>query len=242
MRQVREILLQRSGMEMETNPLDAHVLLLYMRVVSSFAGVSVLVGFRLASEALILTRQMFTDSLRLLELSRRGPNRSALILEMIYENLREWENLDKKARNLGATPEGDSRVVDHVAKQREEVEAYRRRHQLKERERFRSEKQLADEHGRLDEYMDFEFTHRIVHQPFISQLGRLEKGPEQDRIHLQTIDDRQLANVCAIAMTSALHAHKAAATIFGWLEPPQEQIDSLFMEIEKVFASGSDRS
>ncbi len=46
--------------------------------------------------------------------------------------------------------------------------------------------------------------------------------------------------LAAFAMTSALHAHKAVASIFAWTETLPEEIDRLLEEIQE-FAS-SDQS
>ena len=164
MRRIQEILLRHEGQFVQTTPIDAYVLITYWRIVSLLQGVRLLLGARLPEEAFILSRQMFTDSLQLMEIARRGPDRASLILGELNRTLTEWEDLERQALSLGDRDESDVRVLEHVAKKRKEIEGVRRRKGIGQLGRFRSEKQLATDHGRLDEYIDFEFAHRIVHR------------------------------------------------------------------------------
>ena len=241
-RRVQEFLLQRGGIEMKSSFLDTRLLLLYMRVVSLYKGVVVLLEARLAAEALILIREMLIDSLHLMELaSREASSREALILYELNETLTQWQNLEKKKRSMREGAEKDARLLDYVQSQKKEIENYRRLNRVGKL-KYGSVKQLLEEHGRTDEYVDFEFVQAVVHRPFIAQLGREERDSQLHRIHLHDPDDRNLVNAGALAMTSALHARKAISSIFGWTDTPPEQIDSLLAKIKVLPAEAPDES
>lgn len=238
MRRVREILLgHHEGEVMETTLVDAHVLMMYSRIRSLLEGVCVLLDARLPEEAIILGREMFTDSLHLMEIASRGPDRARLILRLANDTLTEMENLERQALSLRMRNKGHvEKVLDYVAKERKKIEGYRLRHGIGPPESLRHEKQLATDHGRLDEYLDFQFAHRMVHRAHMAQAGRTRRrDAEVVGIYLRNPDDDFIAAVSAFVMTSALHAHKAVASIFAWTETQPQDIDGLVAEIEQLF-------
>lgn len=237
MRRVREIVLgHHEGEVMQMAPVDAYVLMMYSRIRSLLEGVCVLLNARLPEEAIILGREMFTDSLHLMEIASRGADRPSLILGLVSKTLTEIENLERKALGLGERDERHVRgVLAHVAKRRKEIDGYRRRHGIGQLEKLSQEKQLAKEHGRLGEYLDFEFAHRMVHVAEIAQAGRtFKRDTEVLGIYLRNPDDDSLVAASAFVMTSALHAHKAVASIFAWTETLPEEIDQLLEEIREL--------
>jgi hypothetical protein len=236
MRRVREIVLgHHEGEVMEMTPVDAYVLMMYSRIRSLLQGVCVLLNDRLPEEAIILGREMFTDSLNLMEIASREADRASL-LGLISGDCNEWEKLDCQALSLGERDERDVSVLEHVAKRRKEIEGYRQRHGIGPLKTLRQQKQLAKDHGRLGEYLDFVFAHRMVHRPGIAQAGRtLKRDTEVLAMHLRNPDPDSLAPASAFVMTSALHAHKAVASIFAWTETLPEQIDRLLEEIRELF-------
>jgi hypothetical protein len=238
MRRVREIVLgHHVGVVIETTPADARVLRMYWRIASLLEGACLLLDARLPEEAIMLGREMFTDSLHLMEIASRGPNRAPLILGLASKALGELENLGRQARSLGVENQrGMEEIQDHVAKERKKIEGYRLRHGIGALETLRHEKQLATEHGRLGEYLDFEFAHRMVHVPDIAQAGRTRKrDAEVVEFQLRNPDDEFIARVSAFIMQSALHAHKAVASVFDWTDPSREDIDRVLTEIEQLF-------
>jgi hypothetical protein len=236
MRRVREIVLgHHEGEVVEMTPVDAYVLMMYSRIRSLLQGVCVLLNDRLPEEAIILGREMFTDSLNLMEIASREADRASLILGLISGDCSEWEKLDCQALSLGERDESDVRVHEHVAKRRKEIEGYRQRHGIGPLKTLRQEKQLAKNHGRLGEYLDFVFAHRMVHRPGIAQAGRtLKRDTEVLAVHLRNPDPDSLAAASPFVMTSALHAHKAVASIFAWTETLPEEIDRLLEEIREL--------
>lgn len=237
MGRVREIVLgHHEGEVIQTTPVAAHVLVMYSRIRSLLEGVCVLLDARLPEEATILGREMFTDSLYLMEIARREADREALILGLVSKTLIEIENLERQALSLGESDERHvSKVLEHVAKRREKIDDYRRRHGIGGLKTLRHEKQLAKQHGRLGEYLDFEYAHRMVHVAEIAQVGRTRRtNTEVVGIYLRNPDEDFVAAASGFVMTSALHAHKAVASIFGWTETVPEEIDRLLEEIREL--------
>lgn len=238
MRRVREIVLGHEGEVMKVTGLDAYVVMMYSRIRSLLQGVYVLLNDRLPEEATILGREMFTDSLYLMEIASREADRASLILGLRNRTLTEMEKLERQARSLGERDEPDVRVLEHVAKGRKNIEACRQRHGIGELGTLRDQKQLARDHGRLGEYLDFQYAHRMVHVAEIAQVGRTRRrDTEVVGMYLRNADPDFRAAVSAFAMTSALHAHKAVASILAWTEIPPEEIDGLLEEIRELFAA-----
>jgi hypothetical protein len=238
MQRVRKMVLgHHEGEVIETTPVGWHVLMMYSRIRSLLEGACILLDARLPEEAIILGRQMFTDSLYLMEAARREPDRAALILGLANDTLTELENLERQALSLGLRDKSHVEgVLDRVRKRRKQIDGYRERHGIGRFERFRDEKQLAKDHGRLDEYLDFQFAHRMVHRADVAQAGRTRRrGKEVVGIYLRNPDDDFHAAVSTFIMSSAVYAHKAAASIFGWMETSAEEMDQVLAEIEQLF-------
>ena len=233
MRRVREIVLEHHEREvLEVTPVDAHILMMYSRIRSLLEGSCVLLREGLPQEAMFLGRAMFTDSLQLMEIVSGEANRAALVLELVSKTLTEWEDLERQAVNLGESDEPDLRVLDYVAQRRKQIAGYQRRHGIGPFKKLDDEKQLARKHGRLSEYIDFAFSHRMVHRADMAQSGRIiEMDNEVLGMHLRNPDDNFLAGVFGFVMTSALHAHKAVAQIFAWTETEPQEIDRMLADI-----------
>lgn len=236
MGKVRQIVLGHcEGEVIETNPIDAKVLVLYSRLRALLEGIHVLIGARLAEEAMFLARELFTDSLRLMELADRESDKASLILGMEIHSLGEWENLEKQALALGeSTGTQQARVREAIETRRKAVERYRQRHGVGALLQFADEKQLAPKHGRLGEYMDFQFAHRMIHDPVIAQQGRLGRLEDVVTISMRSTDDEILAAVSGFAMLSAVHGHKACAHMFGWSDVSMAELDKLIASVEAL--------
>jgi hypothetical protein len=237
MRRVREILLgHHEREEMVIPPVYRPILQLYSRMRSLLEGTCLLLDAGLPEEAIILGREMFTDSLYLMKLAKCEPDRAALILELLNEVFAKWEDLERQELSIKGLPRGnDSIIRDFVAKNRKKIEAYKQREGISERKRFGSEKQLAKEYGRLDEYLDFACANAMVHQAiFAQQTGRTFMTGDVHTISLRNPDDDSKVAGSAFVMRSALHAHKAVASIFAWTETDPDEIDGLLAEIEHL--------
>lgn len=219
---------------MEIKVVDHYVLNMYSRIRSLLEGVGVLLEAQLPEEAIHLSRQMFSDSLYLMEIAREGPNRAALILGAILQSLNEIENLERQALSLRVHEERDvERTREHLRDRRRQIEAYRARHGIGRLKTFPDEKQLATSHKRLEEYIDFQFAHRVIHRADIAQFARSKRSHQGFvQISLRNPDQDWFANVAAFAMRCALHAHAAVASIFGWTETPAQQIEQLLTDVE----------
>ena len=237
MGKVRSILMDHhEGTIMEIAPPDANVLIVYSRIRSLLTGVTVLLDARLAEEAVILAREMFSDSLKLMAIAARGGDRESLVLGMINDSITDLENLERQDASLRPERQEERRrVAEIIAERRRQVDAYRQRRGIGKLERFGHEYQLARDLGRLDEYLDFELAHRFVHSATIAQAGRMKKQGDVVGVHLHNPSDDLVAAAAAFAMTSALHAHKAAASIFEWTETAPEDVDALLGEIAGLF-------
>jgi hypothetical protein len=236
-RRVRAVLLDHhEGEVSEMPPGDGQILVMYSRVRSLLEGVRVLLDARLPEEAIILGRELFTDSLHLMELAHRGDDRAALLLGMANRALTQIDNMEQQALALGMrSAEQVEAVLEQVKHQRKRIEDYRQRNSLGQFAKFPHEKQLATTLGRLGEYMDFELANLYVHEPVMAQSGRTIKAGDVVGIHLHNPDDEALVVAAAFAMVSVLHAHKAVASVLGWTEISPDEIDSLLAEVEGQF-------
>ena len=237
MRRVREIVLDHhEGEVMEIPPVYKAILQLYSRIRSLLEGTCLLLDGRLPEEAIILGREMFSDSLYLMKLAKCESDRAALILELLNEVLAKWESLERQELSIKGLDRGNDTIIrDFVSKGRKEIEAYKQREEISERKRFGSKKQLAREYGRLDEFMDFEFANAVVHQAIIAeQVGRTSMTGDVQTISLRNLDDASLVGASGFVMKSALYAHKAVASIFAWTESQPEEIERLLAEIDAL--------
>jgi hypothetical protein len=227
------------GQVVEIPTADAYILSMYARSRSLLHGVSVLLDAGMPEEAMILARELFSDSLILKAIAGAGEARGALLLGMRNDGLTDLQNLERQALNLGLRSEQHfNEVGDMIAAERAKVERYRVRNGIAGYGKLPDEKQLAKSQGRVGEYLDYQFAHRMVHRADFAQAMRTTRGDDDIvRVFLQTPDPEFAPNVAAVAMTAALHAHLGAAAVFGWAETSVAEIDELLRQIDDEFGS-----
>jgi hypothetical protein len=220
-------------------PADSEVLYLYARLRSLLQAIRILLDNRLPAEAVILHRELFFDSLHLVEIAARGDDRVELLLGMMNKSLTEFVHFERTAQSLGfRTKEVVDVIEQRVIQRRREIDEYRARVGAGPDRRFPDKRALATEQDRLDELLDFELAHRFVHVAEIAVASRAIKDGEVLGLHLYEPDDDAIAAVAAGVMKAALHGHRAAASIFGWTETSSEEINELLSEIDTLFPPG----
>jgi hypothetical protein len=221
--------------EFEVSPIDFMMLTMFGRVRSLLQAVNILLGRNLPEEAMILGRELFTDSLQLAELARHDvQGRAALILGVANQSLTEWEQMESTARSIDPDHETPPAMTKEIAARRRNIQAGMSRFGLAKLRRFPHEKQLATTNGRLDDFMDFELSHRFVHRADMAQVPRTKKVKDSVGIHLGNRDEEWKARVGAFAAQSALHAFVAAATILGWSDPGPEDARRLLEQLAEI--------
>jgi hypothetical protein len=158
---------------LNVSPIDGMIMIMFGRMRSLLHGISVLLRRDLPEEAVILGRELFTDSLRLAELARQDLHgRAALILGMENQTLDEWEQMERAAKSLDPSHRTPAAMTARIAARRKKVQAGMRRIGVPRLRQFRHEKQLAKDNGRLDDFMDFELSHRRRRPTVANQEGR----------------------------------------------------------------------
>jgi hypothetical protein len=215
----------------------------YTRVASLFEGARTLIEAGFPEEAVILGRELFTDSLHLMDIAGQKPDaRRALLAGTRNELYTRWESVVKEALATGEETEaGATEVLAAVERGKKNVQAYQAKHGIKKLRSFRHEKQLARDLGRGKECLHFELAHLMVHRADFVQPMRTGKKGDIRMLHLRSADPSMVVAAAVFVMRSAVYAHKAAASVLSWSFEPPQAIDDLLSEIDalEVEASGT---
>lgn len=233
---VREIVIgHHEGEEMEIPSIWGDLALLtYSRARSVLEGVTLLVDAHLPEEALMLVRSLLSDSLMLAELAARPEDPVALGFGWLWETNNRYDDLGRAAVAVGLARADE--WAPGIARRGAAIEDGMKARGVKRRKRFDDEHRLATKHGRAREYWDYKFMSEVIHRLDVAQAFRQQR-PSSGTVHvfLRNDDPDWLAAALVGAMTSALHAHKATASMFGWTETNVDEIDGLIDTLEHLF-------
>jgi hypothetical protein len=222
------------GAVSDTPEHDLSVLGLYDRCRSMFGAIRLLLAYNFVHEAVLLGRPLFTDSLILAELAAVDHKRRAeLVVRWMLGSLADFEGIYHDAQARGDDVDAE---LAKLAEQRTQLESDARRRDLKTRRWKPAEKELADRHGRADEYGAYMLTQHFVHGSTMAVSQRYTKS--DDDIVWVGGPAAQLEDWAPDAglfgAYSLLHASRAACSIFGWPEPPT--LDVLLRRIDRLLA------
>lgn len=239
MRQV-EILVadtRRANAPTESPTYDFAAIVSFNRAWGLFQAMKTLLAYRFAEEAAALARPLMEESLRLMELASAANDRAALALGWLNETMTRRLELIQEARESGkATEEEEERAKASIEKKRQEIADYQKRLGIPRLRKFPSWKDLANNHGRRDEYWDYLLTQHMVHGGEVAQALRMRKEPEATvGFHDRTIDPSWVAAVARSGAQSMLYAFIATCQILGWPEysKGQEMLADLQAESDK---------
>jgi len=211
---------------------DTFVLGSYWRSISLFRGVVELLKSNLSEEALILSRSLFTESMRLMEISQADKRRGSLILGWANQSYNEIKGLFLEAHRLGLDPDAE-KVVTHYEQQQQKLQNYARRHSVGRFGKFRPEGDAAKRFGRQDDYWTFLLSHAMVHGSDAAYVFRRKKiGESAITLFPNTNDPAIVASVGIFAAKSLLDGAKATAQIFSWSLPAH--FDSFYERLESL--------
>ena len=202
---------------------DLEALALFDRCRSTFGAIRLLLEHDFAQEAVILGRPLFTESLMLAEFAAANETRRIeLVIGWSLEGLGNLEGIVKEAAARG---DDASEELQDIARQRDELKGYARRHGASTLHWKPDEKRLADAHGRGQEYIDFRLTHHFVHGSTMAVSHRYSKTDDETVAVGGPAAEVETWSAPAglFAAFSMLHASRAACRIFGWSEPPKLQ-------------------
>jgi hypothetical protein len=221
--------------QFELSPIDAKILVMYGRIRSLLQAVNILLERNFPEEAVILGRELFTDSLQLAELAAQdSPGRAALVLGMANSELTEWENMEREATSLDAEHQTPPAMTEEIARRRKNIKDAMERFGVERLRGFPHEKQLARDHNRQDDLMDFQLAHRLVHRADMAQGLRTRKVGDAMGVYLANADPEWKAGVAAFAAQSCLHAFRAAGSIFGWTNPGPDEASEQLEQLVKL--------
>jgi Family of unknown function (DUF5677) len=214
---------------------DLEVIGLFDRCRSMFGAIRLLLAHDFVHEAVLLGRPLFTDSLILAELAAAdSKGRAELVVRWSLASLADFEGIYREARARGDEVDVE---LDQLAEQRKQLEAHARRQALKTRRWTPDEKQLAEQHGRADEYGAYRLTSHFVHGSTIAVSQRYTKAVDETVMvggPAAQLEDWAL-DAGLFGAYSLLHASRAACTIFGWPEP--SALDELLQRIDRLLAA-----
>lgn len=218
----------------EVTPPDAQILGMYWRCVSLFRSLLILLDNNYPEEALILARSLFEDSLRLMDLKDAGTDRETILVGYRAEMLERQESLfSRVAEELGLTQDA-SDVVEHVRRQKRELENYRKRKGIGKRKKFNSVKDAAIKRNRQEDLWTYLLSHAMVHGEDTAHLYRRRKvGTDAIAFFSHTSDPDILAETGAFAARSIAAAVYATAGMFGWAVSPelQELVEAMELRV-----------
>jgi hypothetical protein len=212
---------------------DLAVMALFDRCRSMFGAIQLLLSRDFVHEAVLLGRPLFTDSLILVELAALdAKGRAELVLGWSLASLADFEGIYRDAQTRGDDVDAE---LDKLAEQRKQLESDARRQSLKRR-RMPDEKQLAQRHGRADEYGAYRLTSHFVHGSTMAVSQRYTKADDETVMvggPAALLEDWAL-DAGLFGAYSLLHASRAVCHIFGWPEPPE--LDELLQRIDRLLA------
>jgi len=199
-----------------------------------------LLAYKFAEEAAALARPLMEESLRLMELASAADDRAALALGWLNETQIRRLELIQEARESGkATKEEEDEAKANVEKKQREIADYQRRLGIPRQRKFPSWKDLADRHGRRDEYWDYLLTQQMVHGGELAHALRTTKEPESTvGFHDRTTDPTWIAAVAQSGTQSMLYAFIATCQILGWPESSRGQ--QVLAELQAEYERNSD--
>lgn len=217
---------------------DGFVVSLSWRSFRLFDGIVALIDKNLPEEALILSRALFTDALRLAELQAAGDERAAYILHWLNKSIDERISLVREAVRLGLEAD-PTELTAKIEAQRAELQDYRVRKGVGRLRPFLTERDAAQKFGRAHEYWGFCFSHEFVHGNDVSLLySRRKVDAERVMIHAQTTDPKVVEGVATFAMASVLQGAIATVRIFKW--GATRELEELAKEVHALSHSSSD--
>jgi hypothetical protein len=139
--------------------------------------------------------------------------------------------MEREATSLDPEHQTPPAMTEEIARRRKNIQDAMRRFDVEQLRGFPHEKQLARDHDRLDDLMDFQLAHRLVHRADMAQGLRTKKVGDAWGVYLANADPELKAGVAAFAAQSCLHAFKAAASIFGWMDPGPDEASELLEQL-----------
>lgn len=212
---------------------DAYILGIFGRAQLLYRAALLLIRNELSVEAGLQARALFTDSLQLQALVAAGDDRSSIILGWYRKGLNDVAGIIKDANSLG-DPKDRSELDAAITQQRTRLQAYADRHAVRIGSGFPSEKQMAVEFGREDDFIAFRYAHHLVHGSFLAQIQRHVPVGEDGVGVGGDADPDAVEGVALFVARSVLHAYRAACQIFDW--PEADVVDDLFGRIDAAEA------
>ena len=236
--EIRDLLTQTStvagsiGLEGERARHEVDIGALFDRCRSTFGAIRVLLSYSFVHEAVILARPLFTDSLVLAELAAASEERRVEIvagwmLKGSFEAEMLFEKMDAAGRDV-------AEQLQTVAEFRRSVERYARRHGVGTAHWEPNEKNLADRHGRADEYLDYQVTHQFVHGT--ADAIRQRYSPDESGGLVTggsaAVLEPWAAPIAVFATYSMLLASRHTCRVLDLPEP--SELQQLFAEVERL--------
>ena len=180
----------------EPSTYDAAVFISFNRAWGLFQSMKTLLAYSFGEEAAALGRPLMEESLRLMELASTDDlGRAALALAWLKDTLMRRLELIQEARLSGkATQEDEEKGKANVETRLSEIAAYQDRLGIQKLRKFPHWKNLADAHGRRDEYWDYLLMQQMVHGGELSQCASGDEGSRLElgisRPHNRYLNDR----------------------------------------------------
>ena len=209
----------RVGGNAERPPHYHEVIVIYDRCRGLFKAVHTLVREELGEEALILTRPMFTESLMLMDIAAaEEPTRISQLARWSITSLNHLAGVMREGESRGRD---ETESLANIDARRAQIIDYASKAGVRlPRNWPPHEKQLADRHGRGEEYLDFCMHHHFVHgSSFATRQRSVRKGDLHVVGDPDARDPAWARNAALSASQSMLFAMQAVSRIFGWPGP-----------------------
>jgi hypothetical protein len=209
---------------------DLEVMALFDRSRSTLGAVRLLLLNNFVHEAVLLCRPLFTESLMLAELAGATSKRRAeLVVGWMMSSLADLRGVLLEAKVRGEEVDEELAALETRSAA---ITRYADRHGVSTKAWRPNEKQLADKHGRGNEYGAFRLTHHFVHGSAMAVSQRYSKGAgdvafiggEAASLTIWADDTGLFASL------SLLQACKAICEILEW--PVPEQVSLLLKRVD----------
>lgn len=208
---------------------DLHIFAMLVRCISLFNGIVILLEQDQAEEALILSRSLFEDSLRLTQLADAGDDRAAYVLWWANDSIQRQIGLFREAVRAGLTENAD-KSIRQLQEQQEGIRQFAERNGIRLK-RFLSELDAAIKFERMESFWSNRVNDQMVHGSDTAHIFRRTNLSEDHvGLHLKCPNLNIVISAGLNSAGSMLHAARASAAIFSW--DVGDTLDKLYQETE----------
>jgi hypothetical protein len=225
------LLVVPTGSFIDGTPAHGVILSMYWRTVRHYDAIVILLENHLPEEAAALSRPLFEESLKLMELGADSERRLALIAQHVQDAITQQRNLFDNRADLDAQArlnEVEQKMAD-----------FAKRSGVGKFAEFLSPKAGADRFNRSADWDFYRLTHQFVHGTDVAvTFSREQTSPGELAIRDRTNTLWVQLGVATFASLSLVEATRGTSQVFGWqgvdgLVSIQDELDAIQRRVHR---------